>query len=202
MHYPRTVLMCTAFSREPALQHLVTQGVAVSGVLTKPVTPSTLFDACAMALDATPRENAGTDPREETRLEYEGRLSGAQILLVEDNAINQEVAVEFLRGAGIDVTVAGDGRQALDLLSRQHFDGVLMDCQMPVMDGYAATRALRQRPQLTNLPVIAMTANAMAGDREKVLAAGMNDHISKPIDADELFASLAQWVRPAGVAKN
>src|SRR6202011_2760423 len=186
----------------PALQSLVTQGGAVSGVLPKPVTPSTLFDACAMALDATPGMNAGTDPREETRHDYEGRLSGAQILLVEDNAINQEVAVEFLRGAGIDVTVASDGRQALDLLSRQHFDGVLMDCQMPVMDGYAATRALRQRPQLTNLPVIAMTANAMAGDREKVLAAGMNDHIVKPINADELFASLAQWVRPAGVAKS
>jgi PAS domain S-box-containing protein len=199
---PRTVLMCTAFSREPALQHLVTQGVAISGVLTKPVTPSTLFDACAMALDATPREHTRTDPREETRHDYEGRLSGAQILLVEDNAINQEVAVEFLRGAGIDVTVAGDGRQALDLLARQHFDGVLMDCQMPVMDGYAATRALRQQPQLTNLPVIAMTANAMAGDREKVLAAGMNDYIAKPINADELFASLAQWVRPAGAAKN
>jgi CheY-like chemotaxis protein len=149
-----------------------------------------------------PRENTRADPREETRHDYEGRLSGAQILLVEDNAINQEVAVEFLRGAGIDVTVASDGRQALDLLARQHFDGVLMGCQMPVMDGYAATRALRQQPQLTNLPVIAMTANAMAGDREKALAAGMNDHITKPIDADELLASLAQWVRPAGVVKN
>jgi len=138
--------------------------------------------------------------REETMQDCEARLSGTRILLVEDNAINQELAVELLSGAGIEVTVAGDGRQALDLLERQHFDGVLMDCQMPVMDGYAATRELRERAGFKDLPVIAMTANAMAGDREKALAAGMNDHVAKPIDVDELFAKLAQWVRPAGVA--
>jgi CheY-like chemotaxis protein len=85
------------------------------------------------------------------------------------------------------------------MLGRQHFDGVLMDCQMPVMDGYAATRALRQQPQWRELPVIAMTANAMVGDREKVLAAGMNDHVAKPIKVEELFATLARWVRPAVV---
>jgi len=198
-HSPPTVLMVTDFCREEALQHLVTRGVAVSGVLTKPVTPSTLFDACAMALGIAPRTNTRGARHEETILDCEARLSGARILLVEDNAINQELAVELVRGADIEVTVAGDGRQALDLLERQHFDGVLMDCQMPVMDGYAATRALRQQPRLKDLPVIAMTANAMAGDREKVIAAGMNDHIAKPINVDELFAKLAQWLRPAGI---
>jgi HPt (histidine-containing phosphotransfer) domain-containing protein len=86
------------------------------------------------------------------------------------------------------------------MLGLQHFDGVLMDCQMPVMDGYAATRALRQQPRLRDLPVIAMTANAMVGDREKVLAAGMNDHIAKPIKFDDMFATLARWVHPAPVA--
>ena len=83
------------------------------------------------------------------------------------------------------------------MLGQQHFDGVLMDCQMPVMDGYAATRALRQQPQWRDLPVIAMTANALVGDRDKVLAAGMNDHIAKPIKVDQLFATLARWIRPA-----
>ena len=82
------------------------------------------------------------------------------------------------------------------MLSREHFDAVLMDCQMPVMDGYAATRELRSQPKWHDLPVIAMTANAMVGDREKVLAAGMNDHIAKPINVTEMFATLARWVRP------
>jgi CheY-like chemotaxis protein len=125
-------------------------------------------------------------------------LAGAHILLVEDNAIHQDLAVELLSGVGIEVTVANDGRQALALLERQRFDGVLMDCQMPDMDGYEATRLLRLQPQLQKLPVIAMTANVMSGDREKVLAACMNDHIGKPINVEEVFATLARWVHPAG----
>jgi CheY-like chemotaxis protein len=116
---------------------------------------------------------------------------------VEDNPINQELARDLLTRAEIVVLVANDGQEALEMLSREHFDGVLMDCQMPVLDGYAATRALRRQPQWRDLPVIAMTANAMVGDREKVLAAGMNDHIAKPIRVDEMFATLARWVRPA-----
>jgi CheY-like chemotaxis protein len=94
------------------------------------------------------------------------------------------------------VSVAGDGKQALDALERESFDAVLMDCQMPVMDGYAATRALRQRPALGALPVIAMTANAMVGDREAALAAGMNDHVAKPFKMDDLVATLERWVLP------
>jgi CheY-like chemotaxis protein len=130
-------------------------------------------------------------------LGHQTRLAGVRILLVEDNAINRELALDVLSRAGVVVSIACDGQQALDMLGRQRFDAVLMDCQMPVMDGYAATRALRQRPQLRDLPVIAMTANAMVGDRDKVLAAGMNDHIAKPIKLDEMFATLARWVRPA-----
>src|SRR5439155_7511588 len=105
--------------------------------------------------------------------------------------------VDLLSRAGVVVSVASDGQEALDTLAREHFDAVLMDCQMPVMDGYAATRALRQQPAMRALPVIAMTANAMVGDREAALAAGMNDHIAKPIVVDEMFATLARWVRPA-----
>lgn len=134
----------------------------------------------------------------ETVAGHQAAVSGARVLLVEDNLINRELAVELLSAAGVAVSVASDGREALDMLERQPFDAVLMDCLMPVMDGYAATRALRLRPELRALPVIALTANAMVGDRDKALAAGMNDHIAKPIKLDELFATLARWVRPAG----
>jgi PAS domain S-box-containing protein len=199
-HPPPMVLMLTAFGREEALQRLAAQRVTVSSVLTKPVTPSTLLDACALALGRTPHSASRSARREETLHNHEERLAGTRILLVEDNAINQEVAVELLSGVGIEVTLASDGRRALDILRQQHFDCVLMDCQMPVMDGYEATRLLRQELHLHDLPVIAMTANAMVGDREKVLAAGMNDHIAKPINVVELFATITRWVRPERVA--
>jgi CheY-like chemotaxis protein len=119
------------------------------------------------------------------------------VLLVEDNALNQELALDLLGQAGLHVVVAEHGRQALEALgSDGDFDGVLMDCQMPVMDGFEATRAIRADARWARLPVLAMTANAMAGDRERVLAAGMNDHISKPIDVDEMFVTMARWIRP------
>ncbi|MEP7299068.1 MAG: response regulator [Burkholderiales bacterium] len=124
------------------------------------------------------------------------RVSGAHVLLVDDNAINRELGVELLSRAGIRVRTACDGREALEALGREPFDGVLMDCQMPIMDGYEATRRIRAEPQWRELPVIAMTANALISDREAVLAAGMNDHIAKPIRVDELFAVLARWIRP------
>src|SRR5690349_16229232 len=98
---------------------------------------------------------------------HQASLRGAHILLVEVNAINREIAMTMLTRAGIIISVACDGQEALDMLRRQRYDGVLMDCQMPVMDGYAATRALRAEPQWRDLPVIAMTANAMVGDRDK-----------------------------------
>jgi CheY-like chemotaxis protein len=129
--------------------------------------------------------------------EHQAILKGARILLVEDNAINQEIASNVLSRAGIDVTVVDDGQQAVDLLMHESFDGVLMDCQMPVMDGYTATRILRQQERLRDLCIIAMTASAMAGDRDKAIAAGMNDHISKPLKVDTLFATLVRWIRPA-----
>jgi len=135
-----------------------------------------------------------------TSLDDRALLRGAHILLVEDNAINRELVVDILSSVGIVVSIAGNGQEALDVLERQRFDLVLMDCQMPVMDGYEATRALRQRPELRGLPVIALTANAMVGDRAKALAMGMNDHVAKPIKFEELFSTLARWVRPAGAA--
>ena len=125
------------------------------------------------------------------------RLRGARILLVEDNEINQELAQELLVNAGMQVTTAGDGRQALKVLQRQEFDGVLMDCQMPVMDGYSTTARIRETPHLRELPVIAMTANAMPADRGRALDAGMNDHIAKPLDVAQMFRTMARWITPA-----
>ncbi len=127
-------------------------------------------------------------------MEQQSPLKGARVLLVEDNAINREVALDLLDSEGVIVEVALHGREALEKLATQRFDAVLMDCQMPIMDGFAATQALRQRPELRDLPVIAMTGNAIEGDREKALAAGMNDYIAKPIDIDEVLQTLARWV--------
>jgi len=126
------------------------------------------------------------------------RLRGRRVLLVDDNAINQQVAGEWLRRAGIEVFTADDGRQAVQRVCVEPFDAVLMDIQMPQMDGYAATRAIRAQPGFQDLPIIAMTANAMAEDRRRCLAAGMTDHVPKPIDPDELFEVLA---RHAGAAE-
>jgi len=196
-HPAPVVLMTTAFGREEMRQRLVEQQLQVGALLVKPVTPSALLDACTTALGRAPLAPIRDARRKEALHDHRAALAGAHILLVEDNAINQELAVDLLGRAGVIVKVACDGQQALDMLARERFDAVLMDCQMPVMDGYAATRALRQQPQWRALPVIAMTANAMVGDREAVLAVGMNDHIAKPIAVDELFATLAKWVKPA-----
>ncbi|MBL3599035.1 MAG: response regulator [gamma proteobacterium endosymbiont of Lamellibrachia anaximandri] len=122
------------------------------------------------------------------------RLRGARVLLVEDNEINREIVLDILAMSGITVEMAFDGQEALELLAREEFDGVLMDCQMPVMDGYEATRQIRAQKKFKDLPIIALTANAMKGDREKVLAVGMNDHIAKPVNPDLMLITMAKWI--------
>ena len=131
-----------------------------------------------------------------THNEATARLRGAKILLVDDNDLNQEYVRELLEMVGITVETASNGQEALNLLAKQNFDGVLMDCQMPVMDGYEATRQIRKQEKFKDMPVIAITANAMKGDREKVLAVGMNDHIPKPFKNDVMYATLAKWIKP------
>ena len=196
-HAAPVVIMATAFGREEVRQRLAQRQLQVGALLTKPVTPSDLLDACTTALGRKPLTRTRSGRRAEALHDHRAALQGARILLVEDNAINQELAVDLLGRAGVVVSVASNGEEALEVLARERFDAVLMDCQMPVMDGYAATQALRQRPSLRTLPVIAMTANAMVGDREAVLAVGMNDHIAKPIVVAEMFATLAKWVKPS-----
>ncbi len=125
------------------------------------------------------------------------RLRGGYILLVEDNEINQLVASEILKGLGLVVMVASSGEQALELVQQWNFNAVLMDIQMPGMDGYEATARIRDvvNPAISNLPVIALTAHALDGDREKTQAAGLNDHITKPIDERKLIEVLIRWVK-------
>jgi len=122
-------------------------------------------------------------------------LRGAYLLLVEDNAVNREFALEILEIAGIRADIATNGVEAVEMVGRGDYDGVLMDCQMPVMDGFEATRKIREDGRYAGLPIIAMTANTLTGDREKCLASGMNDHIAKPIQVDRFFSTLAQWIK-------
>ncbi|MGD8497460.1 MAG: response regulator, partial [Chromatiales bacterium] len=184
------VVMVTAYGREEVMRQA--DEARVDGFLIKPVSPSTLFDIVMEVLgrSGVPRESGGDAQAAASPAPAD--LHGVRVLLVEDNEINQEVALEILRGAGLAVTIAGNGREALEALDGRDFEGVLMDVQMPVMDGLEATRAIRAQPRFAKLPIVAMTANAMAGDRERCLEAGMDDYVSKPIDPDELFAAIAR----------
>jgi len=195
-HRPPTVLMLTAFCRDELARGLAAEQVSVAASLTKPVTPSTLLDASLQAIGRPRRHAMRNELRQEALRGHREALAGTRVLLVEDNPFNQELARDLLGRARVVVQTANNGREAIAALERDRFDAVLMDCQMPVMDGYAATRQLRGDPRWRDLAIIAMTANAMVGDREKVLAAGMNDHIAKPIDVAEMFATLARWARP------
>lgn len=191
------VILITAYGRQEIIKQVEKAGF--EGFLLKPVSPSVLFDAVMQAFgkisdDPYRRLDPSADDAP-----VAPRLDGSRLLVVEDNDINRQVAQEILAGAGAMVSLAADGKEALDVLARERFDAVLMDIQMPVMDGYTATREIRQTMGLTNLPVIAMTAHAMAGDREKSIGAGMNAHINKPIDPDEMVSVLRQWI-PAGTS--
>ena len=115
-----------------------------------------------------------------------------KILLVEDNEVNKLFAVELLQGADYQVSVANNGQVALEMLGKEIYDCVLMDCQMPIMDGYEATRTIRKNGN--TVPIIALTANAMSGDRKKCINAGMNDYISKPFKLRELLSLLHKWI--------
>ncbi len=191
------VVIVTAYGREEAAE--AAQDVIIKGVLNKPVLPAMLLDTLQLAFGDPASIAVGRKSTQDENAAALAILRGAHVLVVEDNEINQELALELLVSNGLSVEVAGNGQVALDMLEQNRYDGVLMDCQMPVMDGYAATRAIRQRPGLEQLPVIAMTANAMSGDREKVLEAGMNDHIAKPVNVRDMFSTMAKWIRPSGI---
>ncbi|MDP3228434.1 MAG: response regulator [Acidovorax sp.] len=192
--HPPCPVLVTAHGREDVFKELSSAGIAL--MLTKPVSPSQLFDTALRALGGgAPMADAPHAPRKGTALDMSA-VRGARVLLVDDNDLNQQVGAELLTGAGLVVEVAYNGQVALDMLARAQYDLVLMDMQMPVMDGLTATRRLRENPAWSTLPVLAMTANAMSSDRDRCIEVGMNGHLTKPIDPDELFASLLQWIAP------
>ncbi|MCU6497728.1 response regulator [Rugamonas sp. A1-17] len=184
-------IMVTAYNRDVLMEEA--RGIAIDAMLNKPVSSSTLLDSISTVFGKDLSRCRSTRRRADY-MAAEEAMRGAYLLLVEDNEVNQEVAQQILSDAGIRVDIAVNGAMALAKIAVADYDGVLMDCQMPVMDGYDATRKLREDPRNADLPVIAMTANAMVGDKEKCLAAGMNDFIAKPIDVAQLFTTLARWV--------
>ena len=187
---PRLV-MVTAYGRDELMKAADEAGIR--DVLVKPVGASLLFDTVMSTLGRDGGRSARPAP-EALLPSAPGALHGARVLLVEDNELNQEVASEMLLQVGLQVDVADNGRIAVAKAADGHYDLILMDVQMPVMDGLTATREIRRLPACGAVPIIAMTANAMAGDRERCLAAGMNDHVAKPIDPETLWATLMRWI--------
>lgn len=195
---PPRMLMVTAYGREDVLRAAHVQGI--DDVLLKPVNASIMLDTLMHTLgDAPGAQPAPTLAR--TLLAVPPHtLRGARVLLVEDNLLNQQVARELLQEAGVQVDVAGDGQEALAQVALHSYDLVLMDMQMPVMDGLQATQLLRADPRHATLPIVAMTANALASDRQRCLEAGMNDHLGKPIEPARLWQALERWIAPQAAA--
>nr|WP_321256617.1 response regulator [uncultured Pseudodesulfovibrio sp.] len=186
------VIMLTAFGQDE-IRHRA-ERVDLDGFMLKPFNRSILFDTIMETITAnTPRriKNSSESPR----LGVPNNVAGAHVLLAEDNEINQQVAREILEGADITVSIANNGQEAVEMIKVNTYDAVLMDIQMPVMDGFKAVEKIRADKKLQSIPIIAMTAHALVGDKEKSLLAGMNDHVTKPIDPDILMEVLSKWLR-------
>ncbi|MEO5363319.1 MAG: response regulator [Magnetococcus sp. DMHC-8] len=190
------MILLSAFGLDEYLA-LQARKAGIGALLGKPVTRSRLCDTIMEVLGRGVVELH--QPARET-VDHQAvfaQIGGARILLVEDNPINQQVAREMLEQVGLVVTVAGNGLEATQMVMEAPFDLICMDIQMPVMDGYTAVRQIRAHARFAGLPIIAMTAHAMDGDRQKSLAGGMNDHITKPVDRQQLYAALQRWIAPA-----
>jgi two-component system sensor histidine kinase/response regulator len=195
-------LMVTAYGREEVFKNAEPLGIA--DILIKPVNASMLFDSVAGLLGDVKQVGSLSDETSNSlRTLRSGSLrdrlkaiEGANILLVEDNEINQEVATELLEDSGFVVDLAGNGRIAVEKVRTNNYDIVLMDVQMPEMDGLEATVEIRKDPHYQNLPIVAMTASVLQGDRDKCMEAGMNDYVAKPIEPDKLWEALLKWIKP------
>ncbi|MEI7457380.1 MAG: response regulator [Nitrosomonadales bacterium] len=188
---PPHLVLVTAYGRDEVFHNAEDAGIR--DVLVKPVTASTLFDT-AIRVMGTNHEELRDSSVPVPRVEGMNKITGARILLVEDNEINQQVAMELLQQAYLAVDLAENGAEALSLLEAHDYDLVLMDMQMPVMDGITATIELRRQARFTELPVVAMTANVLPVDRQRCLDAGMNDFLAKPIEPDVLWQTLLKWI--------
>ncbi|MFH1113927.1 MAG: PAS domain S-box protein [Pseudomonadota bacterium] len=193
-HIPK-IIMVTAYGNEDVMREA--QEAGLDGFLVKPVDQALLLDTILDVFGKQPMTKWVPDGASAKEADAVRKIRGARILVVEDNEINQQVAREILEGAGIVVAMAGTGVESVRAVSESDFDAVLMDVQMPEMDGYEATRTIRSDPRYNDLPIIAMTAHALKGERERCIEAGMNDHVTKPIDIEELLTTLARWVLPA-----
>ncbi len=191
-HAPQIILVAAPDQGD---LHQQADDIGIGTFLAKPVNQSQLFNAItnlrSAASSAEPSD--GTHKIVAPNMET---LTDTRVLLVEDNDINQQVARELLEGAGMRVSIAQNGREAVAMVAEQPFDAVLMDIQMPEMDGYEATVAIRGDRRFQDIPIIAMTAHALASERDKCLASGMNDYVTKPIDPDLLFGALVRWMPP------
>ncbi|WP_087460537.1 hybrid sensor histidine kinase/response regulator [Oleiphilus messinensis] len=196
------ILMVTAFGREEVM-HLA-EGAGLDGFLIKPVNASILFNTINSVLTTGEIKNNLKDGMPSGPSSKHGLddIKGARILLVEDNALNREVALSFLEDSGVIVDIAENGVVAIEMIKTQPYELVLMDVQMPEMDGLTATRIIRSDSRFAQLPIIAMTAHAMSGDREKSLDAGMNDHLVKPVDPDQLNRLMAKWIETEQIKPN
>lgn len=195
-------VIVTAYGREEVFQEA--EGAGIDMVLVKPVNSIVLLESILRILG-----KSETEEREEVEYcpiniaeKYLASIRGARILLVEDNELNQQVAVELLEDGGFLIDIAENGEIAVKKINEGYYDIVLMDMQMPVMDGVTATKEIRKKMEHTSLPIVAMTANAMVGDREKCAESGMNDHIAKPIDPEQLFSTLLKWIPPKQSKEN
>ena len=186
------IIMVTSYGYDDALLR-AEESLALDGFMVKPVNQSLLFEGIMRALGYVEGGSRPFPERNTVDTLAMAQLAGAHFLLAEDNEINQQIAKELLEQVGIRLTIVSDGQKAVEAVASGHFDGVLMDLQMPVMDGLTATIEIRKKVAPEALPIIAMTASAMAGDRERCLKAGMNDHISKPINPDTLYTVLARY---------
>lgn len=195
LHVPY-IILTTVYSKEDIAQRLA--DFNLDGYLMKPVHPSALFNAVVEAFEQNHVEkySASQSRQLKARNENSYKVKGAKLLLVEDDSINQQVAKETLEQEGFDITIAANGQDAVQKIRESYFDAVLMDLQMPIMDGYEATRIIRSDSQFDDLPIIAMTAHAMNDVRESCLYVGMNGFVTKPIDVDELLASLISFIKP------
>ncbi|MEN9658795.1 MAG: hypothetical protein RL571_2260 [Pseudomonadota bacterium] len=191
---PPQLVVVTAYGRDEVLNE--TPANLIDDVLIKPVSASQLFDTTMRVLgDANDKFSFALLNTRMLGVDLSS-IQGARILLVEDNDLNQQVAIDLLQDAGFIVDLAENGQQALQKIQQISYDLILMDMQMPVMDGVEATKQIRLWPQYADLPIVAMTANAMKIDQERCFAAGMNDHVPKPIEPNELWSALLRWIKP------
>jgi len=189
------LIMVTAHSKESVLDEASRAGLEY--VLVKPVSPSLLFETVLRTFNVeTDSVRTGVQLGEAHSTPNLSSIAGSRILLAEDNLFNQQVASEILQDEGFVIEIANNGKEAYDMALAGTYDLVLMDMQMPVMDGLQATREIRRHKPTEVLPILAMTANASEADRKLCIEAGMNEHITKPIDPEKLFAALLKWIKP------